>query len=148
MDRAASIGIGELSRRAKCKIETIRYYERIGLIPAPARTASRYRLYDGTDVRRLMFVRRARELGFSIDAVRALLQLAGLGADACVEARALAADHLTDVQGRIADLKRMQRALTQAIRQCDEGKSATSCPLIEALSSDAGDARRPAPEGV
>ena len=72
---SADIQIGELSRRSGCNIETIRYYERIALLPRPARSARRYRLYGAADVRRLAFIRRARELGFALDAVRALLDL-------------------------------------------------------------------------
>ena len=140
MDRAHGISIGALSERAGCKIETIRYYERIGLLPAPARTPSRYRRYDDGDVGRLMFVRRARALGFSIDAVRALLRLTGLGAEACHDARALAAAHLSDVEGKIADLKRIEHALARAITQCDTGESSAGCPLIETLSSAAATA--------
>jgi MerR family mercuric resistance operon transcriptional regulator len=75
MGRNADIRIGELSRRTGCNIETIRYYERVGLLPRAVRSEARYRLYDGDDVRRMTFVRRARELGFSLDEVRALLGL-------------------------------------------------------------------------
>src|SRR5882757_9607973 len=103
-----AIQIGELSRRTGCNIETIRYYERIGLMPAPPRRG-RYRSYGGEDVGRLGFVRRARELGFTLDDVRALLGLAAGGAAACADVRDLAASHLVDVRARIADLKRMER---------------------------------------
>ncbi|WP_338666214.1 helix-turn-helix domain-containing protein (plasmid) [Pararoseomonas sp. SCSIO 73927] len=122
------IAIGELSRRTGCNIETIRYYERIGLLPTPARRG-RYRLYGAGDVWRLAFVRRARELGFTLDQVRALL---GLDADACAKARDLAAAHLDDVRARIADLQAMERVLTETVRRCDAGAEAT-CPLIEVL---------------
>ncbi|HWX51098.1 MAG TPA: helix-turn-helix domain-containing protein [Roseomonas sp.] len=122
------IAIGELSRRTGCNIETIRYYERVGILPTPARRG-RYRLYGTEDVRRLAFVRRARELGFNLDDVRALL---GLGDGACSEARSLAAAHLADVRARIADLKAMERVLADTVRQCDAGGEA-SCPVIEVL---------------
>jgi MerR family transcriptional regulator, mercuric resistance operon regulatory protein len=95
MARNAEIQIGELSRRTGCNIETIRYYERIGMLPPPPRSASRYRLYEAGDVHRLTFVRRARELGFSLDEVRALLALsADTGNETCVEVRELAVGHL------------------------------------------------------
>lgn len=126
-----AIPIGELSRQTGCNIETIRYYERIGLMPAPPRKG-RYRSYGGEDVARLSFVRRARELGFTLDEVRALLGLAAGGQASCAEVRDLAAAHLKDVRGRIADLKRMERVLTQAVGACDSEQDA-SCPLIEAL---------------
>ena len=127
-----AISIGELSRRTGCNMETIRYYERIGLVPPPPRRG-RYRSYGPEDARRLGFVRRARELGFTLDEVRALLRLAAEGQAACADARELAASHLKDVRTRIADLKRMERVLTSTVRACDAGDDA-GCPLIAALS--------------
>ena len=127
------IAIGELSRRTGCNIETARYYERIGLLPKPSRRGT-YRRYDAQDVSRLSFVRRARELGFTLDEIRALLALAAGGQDACAEVREIAATHLADVRTRIADLQAMERALAQAVRGCDEGEM-TGCPVINALSS-------------
>jgi len=132
--RNGAIQIGELSRRTGCSIETIRYYERIGMLPRPLRNASRYRLYGGGDVERLTFVRRARGLGFALEEVRALLALSvGQGKDTCVEVRQLAVGHLTDVRAKIADLRGMERMLSDAVRRCDAGEPA-GCPLIEALS--------------
>jgi MerR family mercuric resistance operon transcriptional regulator len=126
-----AIQIGELSRRTGCNIETIRYYERIGLMPAPPRRG-RYRSYGGGDVDRLGFVRRARELGFTLDEVRALLGLAAGGDATCGEVHDLAAVHLKDVRARIADLKRMERVLAESVRACEGGQNA-GCPLIETL---------------
>lgn len=126
-----AIPIGELSRRTGCNIETIRYYERIGLMPAPPRKG-RYRSYGGDHVARLGFVRRARELGFTLDEVRALLGLAAGGHASCAEVRNLAASHLKDVRVRIADLKRMERVLADSVRACDAGQD-PGCPLVEAL---------------
>jgi MerR family mercuric resistance operon transcriptional regulator len=126
-----AIQIGELSRRTGCNIETIRYYERIGLMPAPPRRG-RYRSYSGDDVGRLGFVRRARELGFTLDEVGALLALAAGGQASCPEVRDLAASHLQDVRARIADLKRMERVLAGSVRACDAGQD-PGCPLIHAL---------------
>ncbi len=130
------IPIGELSRRTGCNIETVRYYERIGIIPAPPRRG-RYRSYGAEDVARLGFVRRARELGFTLDEVRALLGLAGGGGASCAEVRDLAASHLEDVRGRIADLRRMERVLTASVRACDAGQD-PGCPLIQALYAEPG----------
>ena len=131
-----AIQIGELSRRTGCNIETIRYYERIGLMPAPPRRG-RYRSYDGEDVGRLGFVRRARELGFTLDKVRALLGLAAGGATSCAEVRDLAASHLRDVRARITDLKRMERVLADSVQACDAGQD-PGCPLIHALYAERG----------
>lgn len=131
------IAIGELSRRAGCTVETIRYYERIGLLPAPARRG-RYRNYGRDDVARLAFVRRARELGFALEDIRALLRLATDADRACAEVRSLAADHLADVRGKIADLRTMEKTLANSVRRCDAGES-PSCPLIETLSGAAAE---------
>jgi MerR family mercuric resistance operon transcriptional regulator len=130
----AGIRIGELSQRTGCNIETIRYYERIGLLPAPMRSGGRYRLYDAGDVGRLVFVRRARALGFTLNEVRALLALSTRdGEAACPEVRELAAAHLGEVRAKIADLQAMERVLADAVRCCDAGES-PGCPLIDALS--------------
>ncbi|MGH8713066.1 MAG: MerR family transcriptional regulator [Casimicrobiaceae bacterium] len=126
-----AIPIGELSKRTGCNIETIRYYERIGVVPAPPRRG-RYRSYGADDVRRLRFVRRLRELGFTLDEVRALFGLAAGGQGSCSSARSLAAAHLLDIKARIADLRRMERVLADAVQACDAGSDA-GCPLIDSL---------------
>lgn len=129
------IRIGELSRRTGCNIETIRYYERVGLLPRPPRSEAQYRLYNNDAVHRLTFVRRARELGFRLDEVRALLALsADQGQGTCVEVRAVAARHLADVRAKVADLRAMERVLVEAVHQCDAGELA-GCPLIASLSA-------------
>jgi MerR family mercuric resistance operon transcriptional regulator len=134
MAGSAGIRIGELSKRAGCNIETIRYYERISLLPAPARSPGRYRLYDAGDVRRLAFVRRARELGFTLDAVRALLMLSDDdGSAVCASARELAVGHLREVRAKITDLQAMERVLADAVQRCTSGEI-PGCPVIDALS--------------
>src|SRR5882757_8205605 len=125
------IPIGELSRRTGNNIETIRYYERIGLVPAPPRQG-RYRSYGPEDVGRLRFVWRARRLGFTLDEVRALLRLAKGSQKSCSAARSLASAHLADVKAKISDLRRMERVLAYAVRACDTGNLPV-CPLIESL---------------
>ena len=135
MAQNARIQIGELSKRTGCNIETIRYYERIALLRAPARSAGRYRVYDTGDVRRLAFIRRARGLGFTLDEVRALLALSANDAqDACADVRELAESHLAEVRGKIADLRAMERVLADAVRRCMVGE-APGCPIIDALSA-------------
>ncbi len=124
--------IGRLSAETGAKVETIRYYERIGLMPRPPRSAGNRRLYDRAARERLGFVRRARELGFSIDDIRALLSLSG-GEGPCAKARALTVRHLSNVRERIADLKKLERTLSQAAQQCAPDAS-RRCPIIEALS--------------
>ena len=129
------IAVGEFSRRAGCHIETIRYYERIGLLPKPRREkGGRFRRYDRDDVARLRFIRRARQLGFTLDEVRALLRLArGDGEDVRAQARGIAGAHVADIRAKIADLQAMERVVTEAIRECD-GRQRPRCPLIEVLS--------------
>jgi MerR family mercuric resistance operon transcriptional regulator len=109
--QSAGIQIGELSRRTGCNIETIRYYERIGLLREPARSAGRYRVYDTGDVRRLAFIRRARELSFKLDEVRTLLTLSANDEAARADVRELAESHLAEVRAKIADLRAMERVL-------------------------------------
>jgi len=122
----------ELAQRTGCNLETVRYYEKVGLLPEPPRTASGYRSYDSTHERRLRFVLRARELGFSLDEVRELLRLVDERDQPCAEASAVVAAHLDDVREKIADLKRMERVLKDVVAQCTEGNR-RECPLIETL---------------
>ena len=131
----SEVAIGELSRRTQCNIETIRYYERIGLLPQPHRSGGRFRRYDSDDVARLRFIRRARQLGFTLDEVRAFMRLADVNGsdDACAEARSLAAAHVADIRAKIADLQAMERVLSDAICECEAGQQ-PRCPLIEVLS--------------
>ena len=131
---SASFTIGQLAQRTGANIETIRYYERIGLLPVALRQG-RYRSYAATDVTRLGFVRRSCELGFSIREVRTLLDLAAGGHESCAEVRDLASVHFHDVRSRIADLRRMERALATTVRACDAGDDA-GCPLIDALEGN------------
>ena len=123
---------GELARRSGCNLETVRYYEKIGLLPEPPRTAGGYRTYDATHERRLRFVLRARELGFALDEIRALLRLVDERDRPCAEARVVARAHLEDVRAKIADLRRMERVLKDVVVQCADGSRA-DCPLIETL---------------
>ena len=129
-----ALPIGELSRRTGVHIETIRYYERIKMLPAPPRTASGRRVYGLTETQTLAFIRRSRELGFTLDEIRTLLALSTKnGQRACAEVRDVAAGHLRDVQAKIADLRVMQRMLIDAVRRCDAGET-PGCPLIDTLS--------------
>ncbi len=128
----AGIGIGEAARQSECSIETIRYYERIGLLPKPARTASRYRVYAAEDVRRLAFVRHARALGFTLDDIRTLLTLR-TQRGSCEAVRRVAAARLAEVRARIARLRSMERVLSEAVRRCATGRR-PRCPVIETLS--------------
>jgi Cu(I)-responsive transcriptional regulator len=128
------MNIGELARAADTKIETIRYYERIGLLPAPRRTTGNYRTYSAADVRRLTFTRRARNLGFSIEQVRTLLDLADQKQQSCEAVDAIARAHLVEVKRKLADLSALRQELNSMIKQCRHGTIA-ECRIIEALAS-------------
>jgi MerR family mercuric resistance operon transcriptional regulator len=138
--KPAQLTIGRVSTRAAVNIETVRYYERIGLLPSPPRTEGGHRVYGELHVKRLTFVRRARELGFTLEEIRALLRLADEQPPSCARARSLATKHLTDVREKISDLKRMQRVLTQTIALCEEGDR-RECPLLETLFRENGSGR-------
>jgi MerR family mercuric resistance operon transcriptional regulator len=129
--------IGELSRRTGVNIETIRYYEKIKMLRAPPRTEGGHRVYGQTETRMLAFIRRARELGFSLDEIRALLDLGGPGNASCADVRKVAARHLDDIRAKIGDLKKLERLLAKTIARCS-GNRVPDCPVLEIL-----DVRRP-----
>jgi len=133
---ATALSIGELSRGTRVNIETIRYYERIKMLPAPPRTTSGRRIYGPAETRTLTFIRRSRELGFTLDEIRTLLTLSAHDSkNTCTEVRDLAARHLADVRAKIADLCAMATVLSDAVRRCDAGEL-PGCPLIDALSAE------------
>jgi Cu(I)-responsive transcriptional regulator len=125
--------IGELATATSTKVETIRYYERIGLLPAPARTAGNYRSYATDHLNRMSFIRRARHLGFTLVQVRELLDLADQKNRPCEAVDAIAREHLGEVQRKIADLTALRRELTDVIGQCRRGTIA-ECRILEALA--------------
>ncbi|HEX8471270.1 MAG TPA: helix-turn-helix domain-containing protein [Brevundimonas sp.] len=126
------LSIGELGRRTDTKVETVRYYERIGLLASPARTESNYRSYGQSDLSRLSFIRRARDLGFPIDRVRALLDLADRRDHSCAEVDKMARSHLDEVERKIADLLALKQELGSLLAQC-RGGTISECLIIEAL---------------
>lgn len=130
--RAENVSIGELSKRSEVNIETIRYYERIKLLPAPPRTAGGRRVYGSTDLRILVFVRRSRELGFSLDEIRALLRLGGPEKASCREVREIATHHLEDIRSKLHDLKKLERLLATTVSRCS-GRTAPDCPVLDIL---------------
>lgn len=123
-----------LARRTNCNLETIRYYEKIGLMPDPPRGASGYRLYDEGHVGRLRFILRARELGFTIEEIRGLLHLIDGGNQTCAEVKARTEKHLADVQEKIRDLQRIERVLATTAASCS-GDEVPECPILRALAS-------------
>ena len=127
------VTIGHLARATDTKVETIRFYEKTGLLPAPARTEGNYRAYNEQHLNRLSFIRRARDLGFSIDQIRALLKLSDDKERSCEAIDALVREHLQAVDAKIRDLKALRRELDNMLGQCSRGAVA-ECRIIEALS--------------
>ncbi len=125
--------IGEMSRRTGVNIETIRYYERIGVLLNPSRSQGGHRLYDDEHLKRLAFVKRSRELGFGLDDIRELLKLVDGGSFTCAEVHAITTSHLGDVKRKIADLKRMERVLGSMAAECSRG-DVPECPIVDTLS--------------
>src|SRR5262245_47757952 len=109
---ARSLTIGKLAEETGVNLETVRYYERIGLMPRPARTAGGYRSYEPNHLRRLNFIRRSRELGFTIDEIRGLLRLVDGHRYTCAQIHKITVRHAEDIRQKIADLRRLERALT------------------------------------
>lgn len=133
-ERAESVAIGELSRLTGVHVETIRYYEKIYMLPAPPRTRGGRRVYGSSHMRMLAFIRRARELGFTLDEVRALLSLAGPDRNSCAEVREIAAAHLDGVRAKLANLMRLETILAQTIARCAQGSPPT-CPVLDMLET-------------
>ncbi|MGV8840144.1 MAG: MerR family transcriptional regulator [Bauldia sp.] len=133
--RRATLLIGELSRLTGVNIETIRYYERIGVLPAPPRTGGGRRAYCEGHSRTLSFIRRARELGFTLDDIRGLLGLGHRRLATCSEVRSIAGGHLETVRSKLADLARLAGILADAVAQCS-GESVPDCPVLEMLDRD------------
>jgi MerR family mercuric resistance operon transcriptional regulator len=146
MDGSGHIAIGRLAKHTGTNVETIRYYERLGLWARPARTTAGYRLYGTEHLKRLNFIRRARGLGFSLAEVRTLLRLADERERPCAEVRVVAEAHLADVRTKLADLKVMERHLKETIARCAEG-TGSHCPLIEALYREGKPGFRPSVSG-
>ena len=126
------LSIGEAAKAAGTGAETIRYYEKIGLLPKPARTSGNYRSYGSQEVSRLTFIRRARELGFRLDQVRMLLSLSDDRGKSCADVDEIARAHMVTVEHKIADLRALKRELSNVISQCGQGTIA-DCRILEAL---------------
>ena len=132
LPRDSTLSIGALSRRTGVNIETIRFYERIGILAKPPRSAAGHRIYSQAQLMRLGFVRRSRELGFSLDEVRRLLKLVDGGRYTCAEVKTITLDHLAEIRRKIADLRRLERTLAAVAGKC-RGDKVPECPVIEAL---------------
>jgi Cu(I)-responsive transcriptional regulator len=134
--------IGELARRAGVSIDTIRYYERAGLLPPSPRSAAGYRSFAPTAALRLRFIRRAQELGFSLEEISDLLALRRRGRRSCAAVRAKAAERLAAIDRKRAQLDRMRAALAALVASCELDGRDEDCPLLEALGEEGDDARQ------
>lgn len=130
----AELTIGRLADKAGVNVETIRYYQRRGLMAEPEKPTSGHRRYASEAIKRVRFIKRAQVLGFTLDEVGSLLELDE--ASACAETRELAAHKLQVIEDKLADLKAMRKALTALLRQCDTGMTTGNCPIIHTLTAD------------
>lgn len=131
---SSALRIGDLAEATGTKVVTIRYYERIGLLPRPGRSAGNYRVYEPLHLERLRFIRRCRDLGFTLDQIRELLRLSSQEDKPCVEVDRIAAAHLADAEEKVADLTRLAARLRRIISRCEGGGVIADCGIIEALS--------------
>ena len=141
------LSIGKLSQQSGVNIETIRYYEKIGVMPAPGRSAGRFRIYGPDHIKRLGFVRRSRQLGFSLDEIRNLLRLVDGHGHTCAEVHALMLSHLAEIRRKIRDLRRLQRAMAEMAARCS-GESVPECPIVDALFDAPAAGRHRYPAGT
>jgi Cu(I)-responsive transcriptional regulator len=130
-----SFRIGDLAKQAGVKVVTIRYYEQAGLLPVCERTSGNYRVYGQEHLQRLNFVRRCRELGFSLEQIRELLLLSASQQPTCADVCNVAADHLKEVESKITDLRRLASELRRIGSSCDGKRSSADCRLIASLTS-------------
>jgi MerR family mercuric resistance operon transcriptional regulator len=130
----AELTIGSLADEAGVNVETIRYYQRRGLMPEPDKPTHGHRRYAGDAVKRVRFIKRAQVLGFTLEEIDSLLELDD--AHACAETRDLAAKKLQVIEDKLTDLKAMRKALTALMQQCDSGSPRGACPIIHALAAD------------
>jgi MerR family mercuric resistance operon transcriptional regulator len=125
--------IGHLAKNAQLKVETIRYYERLGLLPKPPRTQSGYRIFPDDAVRRLQFIQRAQDLGFSLNEIRNLLGLRLRPEARCVDVRVRAEAKIAEIDGKMSDLRAMRKALVRLVGACSGGGPVSECPILDSL---------------
>jgi DNA-binding transcriptional MerR regulator len=128
------VPIGTLAERTGVKVETIRYYEQVGLLPEPERSEGNQRRYGRAHVERLAFIKHGRDLGFAVESIRTLLRLSDTPGMACDEAHAIAAEHLEEVRDKIARLRSLEAELARIATVCSGGVAASDCAVIEALA--------------
>jgi DNA-binding transcriptional MerR regulator len=129
-----NMSIGELARETGVKVVTVRYYEQVSLLPKPERTSGNFRSYTAEHLARLQFIRRSRDLGFSLDQIRELLRVASNDAPSCAEVCRIAERHLEEIEAKLADLNRLSSELRRIRSSCSGKRRMSECRIIEALS--------------
>lgn len=137
--------IGKASEQSGVNIETIRYYEREGIVPKPGRSAGGRRLYSSDEIATLRFVRRCRDLGFPISIIQTFLSLTVQNDRSCGEVKTMAENHLGEINAKIENLERLREALLSLSKNCDDGTAA--CPMLDALMKDGFNDDAPEPNG-
>ena len=132
VSNSPSYPIGEMSRRTGVNIETVRYYEKIGMMPKPKRSEGGNRLYNTEQLQRLFFIKRCREIGFSQLEIKALLSMVDRDDVTCAEVHSITTDHAADIRQKIKDLRKLEKVLTQMANECSRG-DIPECPIIETL---------------
>ncbi|GIZ12509.1 Cd(II)/Pb(II)-responsive transcriptional regulator [Pseudomonas sp. NCCP-436] len=130
--------IGELAKKADCQVETIRYYEREGLLPAPARSEGNYRLYSSEHLERLVFIRNCRTLDMTLEEIRRLLALRDLPQESCAGVDGLVDEHIEHVEARIASLQALRRQLCELRERCRGGQESEACGILRQLNASGG----------
>lgn len=130
--------IGELAKKADCQVETIRYYEREGLLPAPARSEGNYRLYNSEHLERLVFIRNCRTLDMTLEEIRRLLALRDLPQESCAGVDSLVDEHIEHVEARIASLQALRQQLSELRERCRGGHEAEACGILRQLNASGG----------
>lgn len=136
-----TLRIGELARRTRTNPPTIRYYEEIGLLPPPERRDGGQRCYGSEDLRRLTFIRQCREFGLPIERIRSLVELTRDSGRSCLEARAIAVDHLETVREKLVELQHLERNLVEFIERCDAdcaGRTGPDCAILQEMAEPSG----------
>ena len=136
MRNPQQITIGKLAHAVGIPVQTVRYYERRGLLAEPRRARSGYRLYDNEALRRLRFIRQAQSLGFSLSEIEELLSLKVQPGKTCADIRQRAREKIVDVENRIAELQRIRLALSRLAAECSGDGPTAECPILEALEHD------------
>jgi len=132
----SGLKVGEVAKQAGVNLQTIRYYERRGLLPKPPRTGSNYRAYPEDAVLRVRFIKRAQELGFTLKEIKELLSLRAAPRTRCADVRERAEAKVQDIDGKVRILQAMRKALTRLIRECSGSGPVSQCPILEALDSE------------